>query len=297
MNRFTTATLALAFLLSTSLLVGVKSAQAAVQVVTFEGLADREPILNFYDGGFGGFGSGPGPDFDITFGPEALALIDADAGGAGNFANEPSADTIAFWLVGDDLVMNALSGFTTGFSFFYTSATAATITVYDGPNATGNVLGVVNLVAQHTSCGATGDPSGTFACWDPVGVSFAGTAFSVSFGGTANYTGFDNITPGADTPGGGEEPAPAAVDIDVKPGSDLNPLNLNGNGVVPVGLFGSAAVDVSAIDVSTVRMGVDGSEAEPVREGEIDDLNGDGVDDIVFHFREGDSRHPSRHAR
>jgi len=31
--------------------------------LTFEGLKDSEPILNFYIGGFGGKGSGPGPNF------------------------------------------------------------------------------------------------------------------------------------------------------------------------------------------------------------------------------------------
>ena len=78
------------------------------------------------------------------------------------------------------------------------------------------------------------------------------------------------------------------VEIDIKPGSDPNSLNLNGNGVVPVGVFGTASFDVEDIDVSTVLFGVNGDEASPVHTGHIEDLNEDDINDIVFHFREGE---------
>jgi hypothetical protein len=80
------------------------------------------------------------------------------------------------------------------------------------------------------------------------------------------------------------------VDIDIKPGNVPNSLNLNGNGVVPVSVFGSEDLDVSTIVVSTVRFGVTGFEAAPVHNGHIEDLNDDGINDIVLHFREGDLR-------
>ncbi len=74
-----------------ALLISVASlARGQTVVLDFEGLGDIEQVLDFYDGGFGSLGSGPGPDFDITFGPDALSIIDFDAGGSGNFANEPS---------------------------------------------------------------------------------------------------------------------------------------------------------------------------------------------------------------
>jgi len=79
---------------------------------------------------------------------------------------------------------------------------------------------------------------------------------------------------------------PVFLDIDVKPGSWPNSINLNGNGVVAVGVFGSEDFDVVDIDVDTVRCGVNGKEASPIHKGHIEDINGDGIDDMVFHFRE-----------
>ena len=187
-------------LMALGLMAGVGATNASAFVLTFEGLQDQEFIQEFYNGGTGSAGSS-GPNLGVSFGGTALSLIDADAGGTGNFANEPSADTIAFFLTGSDLVMNVAAGFTTGFSFFYTSSTAASVTVWSGLNATGVLLGTLNLIAQFNTCGAGGDPTGAFACWDPVGVAFGGTALSVSFAGTANQTGFDDITIGSSTPG------------------------------------------------------------------------------------------------
>lgn len=163
-------------------------ATAAVTVLTFEGIGDLNPVGSFY-----------APNY--IFSPSTLALVDADAGGSGNFANEPSPDTIMFFLDANNAILDVPAGFTTGFSFFYSSSVATTVTVYDGLGATGNVLGVINLAAQgFDNC--VGDPTGAFCNWTPVGVAFAGTAYSIDFSGAANLTGFDNITFGRDTPGG-----------------------------------------------------------------------------------------------
>ena len=81
----------------------------------------------------------------------------------------------------------------------------------DGANATGNILGTLNLSANYTANNCTGDPTGTFCNWDAIGVAFAGTAFSVSFAGTANQTGFDDITLFSDVPGQVPEPATLAL--------------------------------------------------------------------------------------
>jgi hypothetical protein len=44
------------------------------------------------------------------------------------------------------------------------------------------------------------------------------------------------------------------VDIDIKPGSCPNPLNLRSRGVLPVAILGSAEFDVSDIDAASVRL-------------------------------------------
>lgn len=176
----------------------------AAQLLTFEGLGNGEGILEFYNGGTGSFGSGPGQNYGISFLPGALTTIDSDVlpGSGGDFANEPSPDTIAFFDSDlPTLVMNVPAGFQTGFSFFYTTTPfdSGLVTVYDGLNATGAVLATV--VLDPTFCCTNGDPTGNFDTWVPVGVAFSGTAKSVDFSGAANQIGFDNITLGSETPG------------------------------------------------------------------------------------------------
>lgn len=167
--------------------------------LTFEGLSNLEPVLNYYNGGFGGSGSGPGPSNGVVFSGNALALIDADAGGTGNIANEPSPSTVLFFLGGSAATLNYESGFDTGFSFLYSAINyPGLVRVYDGLNATGNLLATIDLAV--TPWG-NGDPNGAFGYWEPIGVSFAGIARSVDFGGTVNQICFDNVTFGSATPG------------------------------------------------------------------------------------------------
>jgi len=168
----------------------------ASTTLTFEGIPNLAPVGAFY-----------GPDY--IFSPTTLALVDADAGGSGNIANEPSPSTVMFFLDSNDALLDVTNGFTTGFSFLYSSNVAASVNVFDGPGGTGNVLASLSLTAQANDNNCTGDPNGYYCNWTPVGVNFAGTARSIDFGGTANYTVFDNITFGSATPGGGAVPEPA----------------------------------------------------------------------------------------
>ena len=186
------------------------SAMAAPIVLDFEGAGNGASINDFYNGGTDSQGNS-GVNYGIQFGTNSLSLIDADAGGGGNFANEPSPNTIMFFLTGT-AVLNYAPGFDTGFSFFYTSSTAATVNVYDGLDATGNLVGVLNLTAQFSD-NCTGDPSGQFCNWTAAGVAFSGLARSIDFGGTVNQTAYDDITFGSATPGGGgnQVPEPASL--------------------------------------------------------------------------------------
>ncbi len=175
---------------------------ADVIVLDFEGAGNNAQLLSFYNGGKDSKGLS-GNDYGIQFSSNALTLRDKDIGGSGNFANEPSPDTVMFFITGP-AILNYASGFDTGFSFFYSAKYAATVYVYDDLNATGNLLASINVLRQYTD-NCSGDPTGTYCNWTPVGASFEGLAKSVRFGGTVQHTGYDNVTFGSATPGGVEQ--------------------------------------------------------------------------------------------
>ena len=85
-------------------------------VIGFEGVGDLAAI----------------PEFDGIASPGWLGIIDADAGGTGNFAQEPSPQTIAFWLGGDpgsrDIVMTNVAS---KVEFYYASAVGMTLQALD----------------------------------------------------------------------------------------------------------------------------------------------------------------------
>jgi hypothetical protein len=181
-------------------------AQAAEIVLDFEGVGNFASVNNFYNGGTDSQGNS-GTNYGINFSTASLGLVDGDSGGSGNFANEPSADSVLFFVSGGAATMNVAAGFDTGFSFFYATSVAGFVNVYDGLNGTGNLLATLLLPVNNTGQ-CQGDPSGFYCQWDPIGVSFAGTALSVDFGGSADTIAFDNITLGSATPGGGAVPEP-----------------------------------------------------------------------------------------
>lgn len=176
---------------------------AAPIVLDFEGLQNQEEVNLYYNGGTGSLGSGPGVNHGISFN-NGLALIDEDAGGSGNFANEPSPDTIIFWVSGADFTMNVAAGFDTGFSLYYAAFdNSASVEVYDGLDGTGTLLASTPL--PQVAFTDPGDPTGDASTWTPTGITFSGTARSVKFIGTAGAIGFDDITFGSATAGGGSQ--------------------------------------------------------------------------------------------
>ena len=78
------------------------------------------------------------------------------------------------------------------------------------------------------------------------------------------------------------------VDIDIKPGSDPNSINLNGNGVVPVAILGTATFDVTTVDALTVTFGPGGASMVH-KNAHLEDVNGDGFIDMVLHFKTQDT--------
>jgi len=85
-----------------------------------------------------------------------------------------------------------------------------------------------------------------------------------------------------------ETPAIQEVYIDIKPGSDKNPINLKSKGVVPVAVFGTDDFDVTLIDdpLDVALFDMDTQVlygAFPVRWA-IEDIDRDGYDDMILHF-------------
>lgn len=187
------------------------TSHAAAFVLDFEGAGDFASLNNFYNGGTDSQGHS-GTNYGVGFGSNALSLIDSDAGGTGNFANEPSANTAMFFTPGS-AILNYAPGFITGFSFFYSSTAVASVKVWDDQGATGSLLATLNLVAQANS-NCTGDPAGFFCNWTAVGATFSGTAKSVSFdfSGAPSQSIFDDITFGSANAGQtGRVPEPASL--------------------------------------------------------------------------------------
>ncbi len=166
-------------------------------MLTFEGLNNLEEIEAYYAGGLGGEGSGPGPEYGITFSDNALAVISQEAGGTGDFANNPSGDTTMAFATGSSATLNVPDGFEVGFSFFYSAAQhPGEVIVYEGIDATGNILATLSLPVTPS----TGATPYLFDNWQPLGVEFEGIARSVDFGGTTDLIGFDNIILGTEEP-------------------------------------------------------------------------------------------------
>ena len=174
-----------------------QSNNRSVIYLDFEGVGDLDPINDFYNGGTSGHGNS-GTDYGIQFTPTSLGLIDADVGGSGNTGNEPSGETVMFFLQ-TNATLNVAAGFTTGFSFYYAAPNhTGHVYVYDGLNGTGNLLADLFLPINGPG---SGDPNGIYSNWDVASLPFAGTAHSIVFGGTPNYIVYDDVTFGSITPG------------------------------------------------------------------------------------------------
>jgi len=80
------------------------------------------------------------------------------------------------------------------------------------------------------------------------------------------------------------------VDIDIKPGSDPNCFNHDGNGVIPVAILGSGIFDVTQVNPASITL--DGQIIKLKGNGEpqanIEDVNNDGFDDLVVKIIEID---------
>jgi hypothetical protein len=72
--------------------------------------------------------------------------------------------------------------------------------------------------------------------------------------------------------------------IDIKPGSEVNPINPFSNGVIPVAVLASDTFDAMDVDVATLAFGPDGAAPAHDQGGHFADVNGDGLTDLMAHF-------------
>lgn len=78
------------------------------------------------------------------------------------------------------------------------------------------------------------------------------------------------------------------VRVDVLPGSDRNPVNLRSRGVLPVAVLSEADFDApSEVVRASLTFGATGEEPSLRRCGAPEDVDGDGLEDLVCHFEVG----------
>ncbi|MBW2542356.1 MAG: hypothetical protein JRF15_09720 [Deltaproteobacteria bacterium] len=82
-----------------------------------------------------------------------------------------------------------------------------------------------------------------------------------------------------------QAPQLSAVQIDVRPDSDENPIQLGSRGVVPVVLYGEVDFIVEDVDIDTLAFGPDGAFIAHRNGPHFDDIDGDGLLDMILHHR------------
>jgi hypothetical protein len=164
-------------------------------IATFGGLKNLEFVNNYYDGGTGSLGSGPGKNLQLEFTSNAEAIVSANKGGSGNFINNPGGYPVLFFQTGSSVVVNATAGISVGLWFTYSALQPGTATVYDGPNGAGNILASIALSSNNAGCNTY-----KMCVWSPVGVPLTANARSIRFGGVTNFLGIGAIHLGVKIP-------------------------------------------------------------------------------------------------
>ena len=76
-----------------------------------------------------------------------------------------------------------------------------------------------------------------------------------------------------------------SVDVSIKPFGEPNSINLFSKGVIPVAILSSATFDALSIDSTSLAFGPGGAPIAHRQGPHWEDVNGDGLTDLVMHFR------------
>ena len=79
-----------------------------------------------------------------------------------------------------------------------------------------------------------------------------------------------------------DDPEPASITIDIKPGDSQNVINPKSKGVIPVAILSFDSFDATKLDLPMVGFGPDG--AQPAKTA-MEDVNGDGLLGMLLFFR------------
>lgn len=164
--------------IAAGLLCSAPAFSATATTLDFQGLGGYTFIEDFYNGV-------GGPNYGISFGPDALAVENDEF--FTYYQNAPTPG--AFSAVGANAALNVAAGFTGQVSFFYAATENTFVNVYSGLNGTGSLLGTFALAANTGACTEV-----TYCQWDFASLTLEGIAKSIQFGNTAGVAGFDNIT-------------------------------------------------------------------------------------------------------
>ena len=182
----------------------------------------------------------------------------------------------------------------TGILFIYGTAnllTGASVTesiyVQDGGTLnmhSGSIGWFVNIATSNvdvTVYGTNFGGNGDFSVPGQVSFSSGSGTLTGDYGdGSAiNLQFLSDIPIYLETPGTNVE----QVEIDIKPGSDPNPINQSSNGLIPVAIFSSPEFDATQVDPTSVSLAgasvaVRGKGKSMAHE---EDVNGDGLVDLV----------------
>lgn len=171
-----------AVFLFVSAFVAPQSQAQTKGVVNFGRLKNLEFINQFYDGGTGSLGSGPGPNYGLQFTSNAQAIISAAKGGSGNFIGNPGGLPVMFFQTGNTATITATNGVQTAIWFYYSALQTGSATIYSGPNGTGTILGSLTLPPNDSGCNTY-----KLCVWTAVGLPLSAPAGSITFADPADY--------------------------------------------------------------------------------------------------------------